>query len=97
MKEEAKEAPQGERMIIIHVQFWTDDIVEDKGHIIPKHAWSYGKVYLRANLSHDIKASDPIAFESLMELPAKIEELLIREGITLHVGRNMGKYIQQDE
>lgn len=97
MKEEAKKAQWGERLIKISVNFWTNDIAEEKGYIIPKNAWSYGKVGLRANPSHDIKSSDPIAFESLMELPAKIEELLIREGITLHAGRRMKKYIQQND
>ena len=97
MKEEARKAPRGERTIRLTVAFWTNNIAEGEGNIVPKHAWSYGKISLNAKTAHGIKASEPIAFESLMELPAKLEQLLIREGITLHVGRNMGKYIQQND
>ena len=99
MKEKAKKAAQKERMIQIRVRFWTHDIVEGEGYILPKHARSRGRIELMTNHSHGIEGlkDKKISFESLMELPAKIEELLIREGITLHMSPKMQKYMQQDE
>ena len=94
---EPKEAAHGQRMIQIHVNFWTDKIADELGQIIPKHAWAYGKVYLIANRSHGIKSSSPVDFNSLMELPAKIEELSIREEMILRPSPKMDKYIQTDE
>ena len=96
MKEEARKAPHGERAIQLTVNFWTDGIVEGEGNIRPKHAWSFGIIDLRAKKAHGIKSSN-LHFDSLAEIPSKIEELLIREGITLHPGAKMAKYIHQEE
>ena len=46
--------------------------------------------------TNNIAESESIIFNSLMELPAKIEELLIREGITLHAKGNMGRYFKSE-
>lgn len=92
-----REAPHGDRTIKLTVTFRTNAIAEEKGHIVPKNAWTDGNVGFVANPSHDIKASESIRFDSLAELSAKIEELIIREGITLHTSHKMEKYISQDE
>ena len=97
MKEEAVKALPGERTIRLTLHFWTNGIAEEEGFIVPKQGWSFGTVGLRPNQSHGIEPSEPIPFNSLMELPAKIEELLIREGISLHTARKMAKYIYQEE
>ena len=39
---EYQDARLGERMIELKVRFWTDGIVEGKGRIKPKHAWTRG-------------------------------------------------------
>ena len=93
-KTEARKPEQNQKTIRINVHFWTDGIV-DPPNILPKHALAAGTVSLRANPSHGIKASDPIPFNSPMQIAGCIEELLIREGITLHVGdrQKMSRYI----
>lgn len=90
---EAREAKYGQKMISVNVRFWTDALAEQQGKIIPKHAWVHGVVHLETNPSHGIQPSKPIPFNSLMELPLAIEELFIREGITLHPNPKMEKYL----
>ena len=91
-----KEPLPSDKTIKFSVHFWTNNIAEKEGHIVPRNAQSRGTVALRANPSHGIKASESIIFNSLMELPTKIEELLIREGITLHAKGNMGRYFKSE-
>jgi hypothetical protein len=46
------------------------------------------------NKSHGIEPGPPVPFNSLMELPAKIEKVLIDNGIMLHlIGKNE-KYLE---
>ena len=89
-----REAKHGEKMISLDVRFWTDGITEDKDKILPKNAWVHGTVRLNKNDSHGIQSGRTIPFNSLLELPAKIEDLLIEEGITLHLNRKMRRYIE---
>ena len=91
---EAREAKHGEKMISLNVRFWTDDIAEEPEKIVPKHAWTSGTIRLERNHAHGVESGSSIPFNSLMELPAVIEELLTREGIILHPNQKMGKYIQ---
>jgi len=37
-------AKHGQRMIEVQIRFWTNDIAESKGQIVPKHAWASGVV-----------------------------------------------------
>ena len=87
------EPRQGEKMIVLQVRFFTDDIAEGKGKIVPKHAWTNGTVNLRRNDSHGFSSSRSITFNSLMEIPGKIEEVILKEGIVLHTGSPMKKYV----
>ena len=94
-KLEERAAKHGEKMISVDVSFWTDGIAEDSDSIVPKHAWTGGFVKIRRKNAHGIKTSEnPIPFNSLMELPAKIERLLVQEGIVLHTTPKMRKYIK---
>lgn len=90
---ESVEAKYGERMIEIKVRFFTNDMVEGKGNIRPKHAWENGVIRLKKNDSHGI-IPDVVHFNSIMEIPAKIEEVLIKHKIKLHPSRKMDKYIE---
>jgi hypothetical protein len=92
-----REAKQGEKMIEVKVRFWTNDLAEEKGRILPKHAWSSGVVRVNGNRAHGIVPQDVIHFHSLMDIPAAIEKLLIEQGITLHASRRMMKYFEVDE
>ena len=94
---EQREAQQGERMIEIKVRFWTNDIAEGKGVILPKHAQSSGVVRIKRNSSHGIVPGKPLPFHSLMDLTSVIEKVLMAQGITLHSSRRMKKYFDSEE
>jgi hypothetical protein len=89
----SREAKQGERMIEVKLRFWTNDIASDPGKVIPKHAWTSGVVRIERNKSHGIASSNPRPFNSLLDVGAVIEKVLIDHGIILHPGRKMQKYL----
>lgn len=84
----------GEKMIQIKVRCLTRSIAP-AGKIRQKHASTVGTVGIEANPTHGIKSARDIPFNSLLELPARIEQLLIVTGITLHPAKKMGKYIKR--
>lgn len=90
---QAKKPKYGEKMIEVKVRFWTNEIAEKEGYIIPKHAWADGVVRIERNESHGIIPANPRPFNSLMEITLAIEKVLIQHGILLHRGRVMDKYI----
>ena len=90
---EAKEAKHGQKMIEVKVRFWTNDLVEGKDRIRPKHAWTNGVVRIKRNPAHNISPLPPIPFNSLMDLPAAIEKVLIQHGIKLHLSNKQSKTI----
>ena len=89
---EAKEAKYSERMIEIKVRFWTNGI-EDAKQIRPKHAWGSGVVRIKSNKSHAIAPGHAIPFNSMSEIGAVIERVLIEHGIVLHRSKKMRKYL----
>jgi hypothetical protein len=90
---ESREAAHGKKMIEVKVRFWTNDLADGKGKIRPGHAWGSGVVRISPNDAHGIKPLDPIMFNSLAEIPSKIEKVLIDHGITIHKSERMKKYI----
>jgi hypothetical protein len=85
-----------ERTIELEVRLWTNSIDgAEKGFIVPKHGWTRGTIGMRRNDSHGILPKNPRPFNSLMELPAVFEKVLIEHGITLHCESKMAKYIQE--
>jgi hypothetical protein len=89
---ETREAAWGKRMIEVKVRFWTDNLADGKGKIRPKHAWGAGVVRIERNDAHGIVPQNPLPFNSLLEIPAKIEKLLIDQGIEIHSSMRMAKY-----
>lgn len=87
------EAKQGEKMIEVKLRFWTNNIAEQLGKVIPKHAWTSGVVRMERNKSHGIEPGNPQPFHSLLDASAVIEKVLIDHGVTLHASRKMRKYI----
>jgi hypothetical protein len=83
-------------MIEIRVRFWTDQLVEGKGKIRPKHAWAAGIVNVDRNEPHGLVPGEDVPFESLLDLPAKIERLLIHHGVKLHLSARERKYISAE-
>ena len=90
----AVKAGHRERMIEVKVRFFTNGIDERSGYILPKNALTSGAVQMDRNISHGIEPESSLIFHSLMELPSKIEQLLIKQGITLHTVSRMEKYIK---
>jgi hypothetical protein len=93
---EDREAKWGKRMIEIRVRFWTDQIAEGKGNIKPKHAWDAGVIYIQRNDTHAIDPGNPVPFNSLMDIPGKVERVLIQHGIRLHLSPRQRKYVVVD-
>lgn len=86
------EAKHGKKMIEVSLRFWTNDIAEEKGKIIPKHAWSSGVVRIQGNDSHGISSGNPLPFHSLLDIGSVIERVLLEHGIVLHTSSKMDKY-----
>jgi hypothetical protein len=90
----AAEALHGEKMIELRIRFWTNGIAEEKGKIIPKHAWSGGMVRMEPNKAHGITSGEPVPFNSLMELTAVIEDVVIKNGIVLYPSNKTYRYLK---
>lgn len=89
-----RKANHGEKMIEVRVRFWTDEITNTPQVIVPKHAWDYGYVEIAANTSHGLQQSgSSVKFNSVLELPQAIADLLVQEGVHLHIGAKLGKLI----
>ena len=88
-----REAQHGERMIEVKIRFWTDDLASEPGKILPKHAWAAGVVRMDSNRSHGISPRNPVPFNSLLDVGAKIEQVLLDHGVVLHRTTRMKKYI----
>jgi hypothetical protein len=92
----SKKAEHNEKMIELRIRFWTNDIAETKGDIIPKHSWDGGMVYMQPNASHGIKRTRPRPFHTMLELSAVIEKVLHAHGVKLNLGKNSRKYIESE-
>ena len=92
----AKQARHGEKMIEVQIRFWTDKISPEKGKIVPRHAWASGVVRIERNDAHGLNPGTPTPFNSLLDLGASVEKLLIEHGVVLHLNRKMRKYFAVD-
>ena len=90
---EPRIAKHGEKMIGVQVRFFTDGLTKRKGEVRPSHALTKGTVSIEANESHGIKSSKELKFNSLAEICARIEEVLIAGGVVLHPHGKMAKYV----
>ena len=88
-----RNAKWGERMIEVRVRFFTNQIANGKGRVKPKNAWGCGMVRIEKNDVHGIKSKSRVPFNSLLELPAAIEKVLIRNGVKILPSRLMNKYL----
>lgn len=91
---EEQEAKHGQKMIEVKVRFWTNNIAESDGKIVPRHAWTGGVVRIEKNTAHAIDPGQPIPFNSLLDVGAAIEKVLLEHQIVLHASTRMKKYIQ---
>ena len=90
----ATKAKYRERMIEVRIRFFTDELGGQEGYILPKHGWTSGFVSMDRNDSHGIEPGDPSPFNSLMEIPAVIERVLVKHNIVLHRLKRMSRYIE---
>src|SRR5205823_11578927 len=67
------EARHGDKMIEIKIRFWTNDLADAPGKIIPKHARTSGVIRMERNESHGIVPGKPLPFRSLLDVGAAIE------------------------
>lgn len=93
---EAREAEHGKKMIEVKLRFWTNEIAQERGKVLPKHAWSSGVVRVEGNSSHGIVPGSPKPFHSLLDIGSVIEAVLIEHEIVLHPSRKMGKYLSRE-
>ncbi len=90
---EAREAKHGQKMIEVKVRFWTDDVADEPGTILPGHAWTSGVVRISKNPAHGIVPRVSVPFNSLLEIGGALEEVLIKHGVKLHPGRRDKQYL----
>ena len=89
----SKKANTGEKLIHIRISFWTNNIAAKDNEIVPKHCFDAGLVNFERNDSHGITPSKKgKTFNSLLELPAVIEKVLIDHRIRVHLHRKSLKY-----
>jgi hypothetical protein len=60
--------------------------------VLPKNAWGAGVLRLEPNPAHGIVSGEPLTFNSMQELPWKIERLLRANGIVLHLSDQERRY-----
>jgi hypothetical protein len=88
MEIETVEAERGEKMITLRVRFWTNDIADKPGHIVPKTCHNRGVVTIGLHEAHGIRPSTGFAgggfkFNGLHEIPRAIEQCLAHAGIKM--------------
>jgi hypothetical protein len=86
----SREAEHGEKTVAIVLRFFTDEIAEKPGEILPKHIADQGTMRMVPNSSHGIEAAKWLYFHSLPEILVVLENLFMEHGITVHVG-NKGR------
>jgi len=65
----------GNKTISLAVYFFTDDLAEQDGAVIPGHAWAQGQVAVRANATHGIKSGHEVMLNRMADLPAASKTL----------------------
>lgn len=95
-KSRSVRAAPDEKMIEVKVRFWTDSIAPN-GDVMPKRAWAKGNVRMQRNETHGLRGKPDVKFNSLLELPAAIERLLIAHGVVLHPSTKMRKYVRDKD
>jgi hypothetical protein len=85
------QAPHGEKTVGLAVRFFSNDIADAQGHIVPGHIWESGVVRVERNAAHGLAGGKSIPFHSLPELLVAIESALIESGLIIHSDRGTNK------
>ena len=78
--------PKDNKMLTINIRLWTNQIAENDGKLVPKHAWDAGVISIESNGAHGIKSMKPIPFHGLHQLQDKLRKVLADHEIVLHIG-----------
>jgi hypothetical protein len=81
------------QMIALKVNFWTNNIAAGPQKIEPGHGWTSGTVRVEANTRHRIRSGKAVPFNSLLKLPAAIEQVLEQHRIKLHISERQSRYL----
>jgi len=71
----------GKKTIEVRLRFFTDDLAQQDGHIVPKHCWSIGGASMPVNEDHGIESRQTVLFNSIAAILPAIEELFSANGI----------------
>jgi len=74
-------AKQGEKTIRVSLKFWTDGIASGDGHVVPGYCWEGGFANVESNKTHDLKAGQPVPFNTLDELVPTLVSILDSAGV----------------
>jgi hypothetical protein len=86
------EPKHGSKTLRVSVRFWTNDIADTPGHIVPRHGWTSGVVNVERNEAHGVERTS-VPFHSMAEIPAAIEQAIADAGITLHLDKREQRYL----
>lgn len=76
-------AKHGEKTIRVSVKFWTDGIAAKKNHVVPGHCWEGGFVNVEANPTHELKAGQPVPFNTFEDLVPTVIGVLDDAGVRI--------------
>lgn len=82
-----------ERTIEVRIRFWTDAIADGEGKVRQRHCWSAGTVTMPKQSAHGIDGVGSFPFNSLLDVPAVIEKVLIAHGVKVHPSKRMQRYL----
>jgi hypothetical protein len=93
-KPRAVRATHGEKMLELKVLFFTNGIARRRNAVLPGHGMTRGTVRMDRHIAHALGGGRARPFNSLMELPAAIERVLMDHGVTLHARGKMRRYMR---
>lgn len=85
----------GETTIKVTLYFRANSIAKKKGAIIPKRGWAMGLINVEANESHGIRAGKGERFNTMAEIPARLEKLLADNKIELNLCRRASNVFRE--
>jgi hypothetical protein len=77
-----------------HAYPFDREIARRQGAVLPGHAMTKGVVRMDRHSAHGVGGGRARPFNSLMEIPATLERVLMDQGITLHACGKMRRYLR---
>jgi hypothetical protein len=89
MKTTTTSSNGGRKTFLVEVLFWTNNIAEKEGEVIPRHTWDCGvvKIPVEKNPRHGLKnVGNPIPFHGLNDIERAVRKCLRNHEIVQHIG-----------